>query len=400
MSKYIYRVQLEGNDGFLLDVDRLDIGLLGYLTEDVSSYVRSVSTRRGKSTIQGKFTAGQMTVIFDNRDRAFDPNYAASPYYGSIVPRRKLIFQIGADPDNTGEPFWGDVFHGFIDDWSFDYDVSGDSTATASCSDAFGILANQNVTLTTPIAELTENRIGRVLSSTSVAWPIDKYGYGFSTFTMGTASYSGNALDYLQTVAESEAGYFFANNAGALTYYGWNYFSYGLFKYPFSDNPGSTAIPFTNIEVSYGTDELYNLVTVQSYAGTVTAQDVASQQAYRIAEGTFDVATAGTAQMTTLANYYISNYGTPRLRVSSITCSLDDPVIQNTMSLGGGSIGYGAAELGRFDIGLPVEVNWTPNGIGSAVTQTGFIIGVSLNATPERCNITYSISGNDIRASI
>ncbi|NBW20139.1 MAG: hypothetical protein EBR82_70440, partial [Caulobacteraceae bacterium] len=67
MAQYTYKVELETNTGFILDTDVLDTGVLGYLLQDVTQYVRSVRTQKGKSTLQGKFTPGQMTVVFDNR---------------------------------------------------------------------------------------------------------------------------------------------------------------------------------------------------------------------------------------------------------------------------------------------------------------------------------------------
>ena len=132
----IYKVEIEGNSGFILDTDLLDTGRLGYLTTDVTSYVRSVSVNRGKSTDLDEYTAGQMSVVFDNRDRAFDPDYTSSPLYGAIVPRRRIRFSAGYDANSLQSQFFG-----FIDDWNFDYDVSGDSTASASCSDAFTVFS-------------------------------------------------------------------------------------------------------------------------------------------------------------------------------------------------------------------------------------------------------------------
>jgi hypothetical protein len=394
MAQYTYKVELETNTGFILDTDKLDFGVLGYLLEDVTYYVRSVRTRKGKSTLQGKFTPGQMTVVFDNRSRAFDPKYISSPYYGSIVPRRRIIFSIIDAARGVIFP----QFTGWIDDWNLSYDVSGDSTSTAQCSDAFTILANQNVTLTAPPAELSGDRIRRVLNSSTVAWPAESSYIFPGNFTMGTASYSGNALDYLQSVSDSEAGTFFVNNYGGLTFYDWNTTkTSAAYQYlAFSSSPGTAYMPIQELEVEYGTEELVNNVIVTSGAGTVTAQDTNSQQTYRITSETYPVLTSNLPQMTTLANFYITNYANPRYRVSKLKVSLDDTRLLDFVS----PFSYGWGMLLLVELGYGCLVDWTPNNIGTAITQQAAVIGIEIDATPKSCTITYSIAGEDTRSYV
>jgi hypothetical protein len=395
MAQYTYKVELETNTGFILDTDVLDTGTLGYLLQDVTQYVRSVRTRKGKSTLQGKFTPGQMTVVFDNRSRVFDPKYISSPYYGSIVPRRRIIFSI-LHPATSN---FFSQFAGWIDDWNLSYDVSGDSTSTAQCSDAFTILANQNVTLTAPTAELSGDRIRRVLNSSSVAWPVELTYIYPGNFTMGTASYSGNALDYLQSVSDSEAGTFFVDNYGNLNFYDWNTTKDSAARQylTFSSSPGTAYMPIQELEVEYGTEELVNNVTVTSAAGTVTAQDTNSQQTYRITSETYPVLTSNLTQMTTLANFYITNYASPRYRVSKLKVSLDDTRLLDYVSP---TTYFGWGVLLAVQLGYGCLVNWIPNNIGTAITQQAAVIGVDIDATPESCTITYSIAGEDTRSYV
>jgi hypothetical protein len=400
MAQYTYKVELETNTGFILDTDKLDTGVLGYLLQDVTQYVRSVSTRRGKSTLQGKVTAGQMSVVFDNRSRAFDPKYTSSPYNGSIVPRRRIIFSM---QDNPATYAYWPQFTGWIDDWNLSYDVSGESTSTAQCSDAFTILANQNVTLTTPPAELSGDRMFRVLSSSGVAWPPELSNYLPGTFTMGTASYSGNALDYVQSVSDSEAGIFYVTKIGYIEFFDWNSLAYQATvttqDIKFSDSPGTASMPFHELEIQYGTEELVNNVTVTSAAGTVTAQDTNSQQTYRIASESYPVLTSNLTQMTTLANFYMTNYANPRYRVSKLKVSLDDSrLLGYSETLGG--VPYGWRALIFQDLGYYLSITWTPNNIGTAITQRASIIGIDIDATPESCTFTYSIAGEDTRSYI
>ena len=106
--------------------------LAGELFEDVSDKVKSVSIQRGKSRELDRFNTGQASVVFDNRQRTFDPFYTDSPYVNQIVPKKKVRIK-SADED---------VFIGTIDDWNLNYDVSGQSEASINCADGFVFLSS------------------------------------------------------------------------------------------------------------------------------------------------------------------------------------------------------------------------------------------------------------------
>lgn len=388
---YSYIVTIEGTDGFILDTDLLDTGVLGYVPTDVTSYVRSVSTKTGRSTIQDKFSAGQMSIVFDNRSRAFDPNYSSSPIYGLVQPRRKIRF--GIITDVYTDPGLS-MFVGWVDSWSFDYDVSGDSTATASCSDAFTVLSNQQLDLVNPPAETTDLRFNRVMNSPTVAWPLDQAFVSGAAFTMGTASYSGDALSYLQQLADSERGYLVVAE-GAVNFFAWQYFTatYDPSFIVFSDSD-STVLPFTAIETSYDTDQFYNYLTVSGYPGTVTYQDTTSQDNYGISYGNFPVLQSTTGQMDWVGTFLRNKYGNPRFRISKLSASLDNEQLSTTVITGVSSLAYLATYCGQY-----IGVEWTPNGIGSPIYNAGYIIGIDISATPDRCDFTFSISGDDSRGA-
>ena len=101
---------------------------------DVSSYVRSATTDRGRSDDWGPFQ-GSAQVVLDNRDRRFDPYNASGPYYGNLLPRR----QIKIEATYSGTTYA--VFRGFISGWPDTWtDAGKDSTVTLSCFDALQLL--------------------------------------------------------------------------------------------------------------------------------------------------------------------------------------------------------------------------------------------------------------------
>ena len=59
--------------------------VLLYINTDITSYVRSVSTSRGKSRELDQFNAGQFSIVLDNRNRYFDPTYTDSTTRTNLV---------------------------------------------------------------------------------------------------------------------------------------------------------------------------------------------------------------------------------------------------------------------------------------------------------------------------
>jgi hypothetical protein len=110
---------------------------------DVTSYVREITTRRGRRDEFQDFGSGTATVVLDNRDRRFDPLNTASPYNGQLTPRR----QIRIRAVTTSSPLvTQDVFRGYISGWPVSITDAGfDSTVTVECFDALGLLDTEEI---------------------------------------------------------------------------------------------------------------------------------------------------------------------------------------------------------------------------------------------------------------
>jgi hypothetical protein len=103
---------------------------------DVTSYVREMTTDRGRTDDWDNFS-GSASVVLSNRDRRFDPFNTAGPYYGKLLPRRQI--RITATHGGTTYP----VFRGFVAGWPPVWtDAGKDSTVTLSCFDAMGLLGS------------------------------------------------------------------------------------------------------------------------------------------------------------------------------------------------------------------------------------------------------------------
>lgn len=111
---------------------------------DVSAYVRQspgLSIRRGRQPESEVFDPGSCQLTLSNRDRRFDPSYAAGPYYGQLVPRKLLrVTATWATVDYV-------MFTGHITGWPQDFAAPAgkDATVTIEAIDALAWLANTRV---------------------------------------------------------------------------------------------------------------------------------------------------------------------------------------------------------------------------------------------------------------
>jgi hypothetical protein len=365
-------------DYFTLDdatkgvLDNVTYELAGDVLVDVTDRVRSVQVRRGRSTQLEKFTAGNANLVIDNRDRALDPLNASSPYYGSILPGKEILI------DHDGYP----IYSGNVADWNFTYDLNGDSLAEPSAVDGFAIIAPQVRTPGTAISQKTGARVAAVL--TEIGWPLAQrdISTGQATLDADVVGDNVNALAYLSQVADvSEPGALFVSKTGAMTFRD----RADLQAYTTGVTFGPSGIPFTGISVDYGSEQLVNSVNVTFpngavVAGTATASDATSQTRYGVIDKTYTTLLDTLVDAQALANWQVALYAEPVYRVNTLTVNLS---------------GITSIQVGQvldLELGDAVQVSWTPNGIGSAITQIVSIDGISHEATPSMHSVTFDLS--------
>lgn len=360
---------LDDTDKGVLDNTAYLLG--GDVLIDVTSYVRDFSVKRGRSTTLAKFTAGQANVTLDNRTRIFDPTYATGTYYGQILPRKQIVI----DRDNET------IYTGLIEDWNFNYDVNGQSLAEVSASDGFTLIANQTRTAGTATSELTGARINAVL--TEIGFPLTQrvISVGQATLDADVVAADDNALAYLQLVETSEPGALFMGKAGEVVFKD----RADLQLYSSGLTFGGTAIPFTGMAVVFGSEELLNTSSVTftsggTVAGTAIATDAASVTQYGTIDENVATLLSTSAQADALAQNRVGTLGQPKYRIDAITVSLE---------------GCTAAQvLQVLDVELAdvATVTWTPNSVGSAISQIVTVDAIEHDAAPDRHNVTFTMS--------
>lgn len=123
---------------------------------DVTSYVKRVRVVLGRDRELDDFEPGRAIIVFDNTDRRFDPEHATGPYYGDLLPSKRVRIRA------THAAVTYTLFHGYVDDWPQDYSGAWTSDVVVPCTDAFGQLARATLPSSVYAAE--------VMADTPWAW--------------------------------------------------------------------------------------------------------------------------------------------------------------------------------------------------------------------------------------
>ena len=182
-----------------------------YDYKDVTSFTRSVDITRGIQRETDTFQAGSCSVVFDNNKRDFDPSYLGG-FYNETKPQASIKITSGNQV----------IFVGFVDNWSFDYQIVADATATAVAYDSISRLSKNLLPAITWTAEKTDVRVGRVLDRSEVAWSATARQLSPGTISLGTDAITDGttAWDYIQQVATSEGGAAFVAGNGDVVFKG------------------------------------------------------------------------------------------------------------------------------------------------------------------------------------
>jgi hypothetical protein len=356
-----------GGDFFTLDdpvkgkLDDTTFLLAGDLAVDITGDVVSLAIRRGRSEELDQISAGTLQVQIDNQDGVFWPSPLGDESrfgVGNIVPGKRVRVSVGPTP----------VFDGFIEDWDFEYTSDGVVSASFTGSDAFARLAKrQFVQFTGTGGQKTGERIDEVLSRSEVRFPFNRsIDEGRAPLQADVVSDGTNVLSYCQLLAKCEVGRLFVSRDGVLTFRDRASLLNPTPTVLFTDDCSGVGVTFEAIDVMYGSENLYNRVTVEASGGSPqTVTSPLSIEKY----GTRSLTLSGlplldNSEANRNALFFLSKFQEPDLRVAALTVVLDGLPLAKR------------ADVLQLDVGSVVSVDWTPPG-GTAVTQVSVVEGVN-----------------------
>jgi hypothetical protein len=335
---------------------------------DISNIILRASIRRGRNRILNKFEAGTAIVEIKDDTGDWNPANTAGPYYGNLVPLRKI--RIFADYD--GIRYY--LFSGFITSYDTQFAIGADevSRVILNCVDGFRLFNNAAITTVagTSAGQLSGARIENLLDV--IDWPLSQRAIddGNSSLQADPAT-ERTVLEALQTVEDSEFGGFFMSAEGDATFYSRNTVSLNADSTPVLFSDDGTEIGYAQIDLAFDDTLIVNNVSVQRLNGTSQiVSDQTSIDSYFIHSGARTGILVQTDQESLdQASLILASRKDATLRIDSMTLNLVDDG-QTARNIAG-------LELEIFDL---VNVTKTMPG-STSITRELFVQGVQHDIT-------------------
>ena len=340
---------------------------------DLTPDVRQITINRGRNIQQDQYIAGTAVVRVLDPNSYFNPQNTSSPYYGYLVPLRKL--RVSATTA-TSQQF---LFSGYTTEYRYTYPQGQEiGYVDIYCADAFRLMQLAQVTTVTgaTAGEATGTRLGKIL---------DQIGFPASLRTISTGNslcqadpaQSRTALGALKNVEFSEQGAFYINGAGTAIFKSRNEVVSSISGTPIEFNQ-TTGIPYKNLVFAFDDKLIINQATVTRYGGSPQfAQNAASIVRYFPHNYTVqDLVIDTDANAANIAKTYVATRAETTIRIDAMTVDLLDPAVPtNTM------------------IGLDYFTNCKITNVqpdGSTIVKTLQVQGLNWDITPNKMQVTVT----------
>ena len=145
-----------------------------------------------------------------------------------------------------------------------------------------------------------------------------------------------------------------------------------------------TAIPFTDLQVVYASEQLYNKIQVIGINATANVEDTTSQGLYGLRSYVqSDNLTTSTTKPAEIASAFLGEFRLPEYRANQVSIALESLTSgQQTIVLG-------------IEIRDVVRVAFKPSNSGTTVDKYYQVLGVNANVDNERDQITLNLASLD-----
>jgi len=344
------------------------------LVVDISNQVNKITIRRGYNLLQEQFQAGTATVRVLDQNGDWNPTNPSSPYYGKLVPLRKV--RISANNNF--------LFSGYTTAYNYTWDKEQNiGFVSIELSDAFRLFNMSSITTVTgsSAGQTTGQRITNILDTIGFPASMRDIEAGSTTVQAdpGTARTS---LQAIQNMEFSEQGAFYIQPSGDAQFKSRLSIQKKSGANPtFFSNDG-TGINYRNIVTALDDKLIINTTSITRAGGTAqTASNTASQIKYFPHSYTAtDLLVQTDAQALDIAQAYTATRAETTLRVDALTLDL------NTADYAAGTTA--ALTLDFFDTIRVKNVGQD----GTVIDKTLQCMGVSHEITPGTWNTTFVTS--------
>ena len=256
---------------------------------DMTDDIRRLSIQTCKrSPMSNVFEPGRLVMVVNNRDRKYDPNYAAGTHYGDLKPGRLVRVRFASPLNSVRNVWWG-----FVDRFVFDPHRSGkDMTTTITCVDELSRAAWARVPAgTTPGIAAGDNAFDRLtqIAATIAVGPEfndaggDNFVVAFSGQDRWDTGSDHALVDEIRKVALLEGGPIIPNAVGGIDVWDRNWFARRskstTYQTGISCNGGN--FPAFDISVRFDADDLVTAIAMTDELGNaVVSIDAVAEADY------------------------------------------------------------------------------------------------------------------------
>jgi hypothetical protein len=299
--------------------------------QDITPYVREISTHRGAARELERVEAGTGSITLDNQDGRFTPFNATSPYYPFILPMRRIKIT-GQWPAGTpalydsGSPYDSSdlydstteypVFNAFVESWPVAFPGEVDTEVRVSLVDGMKMLAVANISGNFP-QQGSGARIGAILDA--VSWPTAERDINIGTATVPAITLANvSALEHIQQVAHAEGGRFFIGKDGKAVFREGTEVNPDISTRTWADN--GTGMSYRDIALTFDDNLILNDVHLTRTGGTEQiAVDTSSQTQYGIRSSSeTDIQLVTDGAVLSRAQEQVLRYAQPALRIEGL----------------------------------------------------------------------------------
>jgi len=363
------------------------------LSEVQSSGVRC-SIRRGRwGQLYDDFEAASVSVALNNENRLFDPSYAAGDYFGELLPGRDIKITAGGVT----------IFTGFVEDYDLEYDVSGRSVTVLKSTDALGRFGALQFDAWTNSGRDAAAKLSNICNRTEVQWASglrDFIGADVGVpvpLQSDAVSWGSSVFNYMRLIAQSDMlSFLFASADGLLTLRPvFDWLGLNVWTPTTMAAFGGAGIPYQAISARYGSETLYSEVSIDYEGGTAQTAFVADRTAWQSDYGPLRRLSIGGLLLDDSITITTPSYSGTIAEVMAevLRDHYDAPaflITEFSVELASLSPANQATVLG-IDIADAVDIEFTPNNVGSAISQTLAVQGIAHDITPESHVVTFSV---------
>jgi hypothetical protein len=298
---------------------------------DLTQNVYQIAIRRGRNIMRDQYEAGTCTVRVLDPLSYFSPQNVNSPYYGNLVPLRKL--RVSATTSTTQKY----LFSGYVTDYKYSY-PQGQETGYVDivCSDAFRLFNLANITTVTnaTASQDTGTRINKILDQVSFPTSMRTIATGANTCVADPAT-SRTSLEAIKNAEFSETGAFYMDGSGTAVFKNRSQVMGSLAAAPTAFNQ-TGGIPYKNLKFAFDDKLIINQTNLTRVGGTTqTAINQTSIDKYFPHSVTqADLVAETDTIVANIAKEYTATRQETTIRIDEMVVDLLDPSVPTNTMIG------------------------------------------------------------------